>query len=256
MRALATVRQVMPARLRGRGRRAAGHRRARGGRRAARRSTPSVLIAIGAAVRAHEVLRFDYDARQLDRRTGLAPPRRVEPHHLVTWGGRWYLVGWDLTATDWRTFRVDRMTPKTPTGPRFAPRELPGGDVAAFIDAQFRGGDRGRAAARSVCMAGRRDRAVGAAARRSSRSSARPLPGGAWRLVVGRLAAGSGCSTCRCGWSARPSWPTRCTASRRGVTAAARSRAVAQRPPASAGRGSSTCTTTSATLASAAISSS
>jgi predicted DNA-binding transcriptional regulator YafY len=59
----------------------------------------------------------------------------------VTWGGRWYLISFDRDRTDWRTFRVDRMTPRTPTGPRFSPRELPGGDVASYIDAAFRGGE-------------------------------------------------------------------------------------------------------------------
>jgi predicted DNA-binding transcriptional regulator YafY len=57
----------------------------------------------------------------------------------VTWGGRWYLVGWDLDRVDWRTFRVDRITPRIPTGPRFTPRELPGGDVASFVTARFQG---------------------------------------------------------------------------------------------------------------------
>jgi predicted DNA-binding transcriptional regulator YafY len=65
------------------------------------------------------------------------PPRQVEPHHVVTWGGRWYLVGWDLARLDWRTFRLDRMTLKTPTGPRFGPRELPAPDVATYISARF-----------------------------------------------------------------------------------------------------------------------
>ncbi|MFI6711388.1 helix-turn-helix transcriptional regulator [Nonomuraea sp. NPDC050478] len=74
---------------------------------------------------------------------GMRPPRRVEPHHLVTWGGRWYLVAWDLDRDDWRTFRVDRINPRTPNGPRFAPREVPGGDVAAFVAGRFRGGGSG-----------------------------------------------------------------------------------------------------------------
>jgi predicted DNA-binding transcriptional regulator YafY len=69
--------------------------------------------------------------------------RRVEPHHLVTWGGRWYLVAWDLDRDDWRTFRADRIAPRTPTGPRFTPRELPGGDVAAFVAGRFSGGSGG-----------------------------------------------------------------------------------------------------------------
>ncbi|MEU6849494.1 WYL domain-containing protein, partial [Actinacidiphila alni] len=33
---------------------------------------------------------------------------------------------------DWRTFRVDRIEPKTPTGPRFTPRELPE-DAAEYV---------------------------------------------------------------------------------------------------------------------------
>lgn len=131
VRALNTVRQVMPARLR--------HRidtlRVTAVLRSANRPKPQVgsdvLMAVSAAVHACEVLRFDY--------AGATEPRRVQPHHLVTWGGRWYLVAWDLDRDDWRTFRADRITPRIPTGPRFTPRELPGGDVAAFVANRFRG---------------------------------------------------------------------------------------------------------------------
>ncbi|MEW2518452.1 helix-turn-helix transcriptional regulator [Actinacidiphila alni] len=67
-------------------------------------------------------------------------PRRVEPYHLVARGGRWYLLAWDLDRADWRTFRADRIRdPRTPTGPRFTPRPVPGGDAAAFVAARFRG---------------------------------------------------------------------------------------------------------------------
>ena len=61
--------------------------------------------------------------------------RRVEPHRLVNWGRRWYLVAFDLEKQDWRTFRVvHRVQPRIPTGPRFGPRELPeDGDVAAYV---------------------------------------------------------------------------------------------------------------------------
>ena len=48
---------------------------------------------------------------------------------------RWYLFAWDLDRDDWRTFRVDRMRPRIPTGPRFAPRELPD-DVAAYVSSR------------------------------------------------------------------------------------------------------------------------
>ena len=141
LRALATVRQVMPARLRQRIDALQVTTVTRDTADRPRVNTEH-LIAIGAAVRAHEVLRFDYET---PNRTGderpWQPPRRVEPHHLVTWGSRWYLICWDLDRNDWRTFRVDRIVPKTPTGPRFSPRELPGGDVASYIDAAFRGGE-------------------------------------------------------------------------------------------------------------------
>ncbi|MFI6452610.1 WYL domain-containing protein [Streptosporangium amethystogenes] len=58
------------------------------------------------------------------------PPRRVQPHHLVAW---------DLDREDWRTFRADRITPRTTAGPRFTPREPPGDEVAAFVVGRFRG---------------------------------------------------------------------------------------------------------------------
>lgn len=142
-RALNTVRQVMPARLR--------HRidalEVTAVERPTRRPNPpavsSVLMTLSAAVHAHEVLRFGYAAgppRPGDDPTATTP-RRAEPHHLVTWGGRWYLVAWDLDREDWRTFRVDRITPRPTNGPRFTPRELPGGDVAAFVAGRFRGAD-------------------------------------------------------------------------------------------------------------------
>ncbi|MEU0159358.1 WYL domain-containing protein [Streptomyces sp. NPDC006261] len=150
-RALNTVRQVLPARLR--------HRvdtlRVTAVDRPESRPEPQVdsgvLMALGAAVHAREVVRFDYRpvSVPVPVRTGAEgeggrgvlppPPRRVEPHHLVTWGRRWYLVAWDLDRGDWRTFRADRIAPRTPTGPRFASRELPGGSVAAFVTGRFRG---------------------------------------------------------------------------------------------------------------------
>jgi predicted DNA-binding transcriptional regulator YafY len=136
LRALATVRQVMPARLRQRVDalqvttvdKYADSRRVK--------VDSEHLIAIGTAVRAREVLRFDYASPGASEEV-FVPPRKVEPHHLVTWGGRWYLVGWDLDRNDWRTFRVDRMLPKTPTGPRFTPRELPAPDISTYISSRF-----------------------------------------------------------------------------------------------------------------------
>ena len=139
VRALTTVRQVMPARLRAQvdSVRVTAVARPSTGPRVA----TTVLQALSTAVAAREVLRVDLapalptTAPDGDR----PPPRRVEPHHLVTWSGRWYLVAWDLDRADWRTLRVDRLTPRTPSGPRFLPRDLPGGDVATFITSRFQG---------------------------------------------------------------------------------------------------------------------
>jgi predicted DNA-binding transcriptional regulator YafY len=82
--------------------------------------SPGVLIALSSAARAHEVLRIDYTGRRPNTDTEPAP-RRVEPHHLVTSQGRWYLVAWDLERDDWRIFRADRITPHSPNrSPFFA----------------------------------------------------------------------------------------------------------------------------------------
>jgi predicted DNA-binding transcriptional regulator YafY len=48
-------------------------------------------------------------------------------------GRRWYLVGWDLTRHDWRSFRVDRIDAAAATGGRFRPRALPADDAAEFV---------------------------------------------------------------------------------------------------------------------------
>jgi predicted DNA-binding transcriptional regulator YafY len=127
LRALTKLEQVLPARLR--------HRvttlhtaTVRAGTAPGPRVAAATLVAIAEACRRHEQLRFDYTSPR-----GGATVRRVEPHTLVTWGRHWYLVAWDLDRADWRTFRVDRLTPKVPTGPRFTPREPPGGDVVTYL---------------------------------------------------------------------------------------------------------------------------
>ncbi len=127
-RALATVRQVMPSRLR---HRVDGIRFT--GTAADVRVDPAVLESASAAVRDHHVLRFDYGAHH-DR-----PARRVEPHAVVAREGRWYLLAWDLEADDWRTFRLDRMHPRIPTGPLFTPRPLPAADAQTYLAVRAKG---------------------------------------------------------------------------------------------------------------------
>lgn len=127
-RALATVRQVMPSRLR---HRVDGIRFT--GAPAEVRVDPAVLEAVSAAVRDRKVLRFDYGPA-LDR-----PPRRTEPHAVVAREGRWYLLAWDVDAADWRTYRLDRLQPRVPVGPSFTPRELPAADAQTYLAARAKG---------------------------------------------------------------------------------------------------------------------
>lgn len=126
MRALVKLRQVMPARLRHRLEALRVDIVARAPADSA--VDPGVLSAIASVCHNHESLRFDYRTHD-----GGEGRREVEPHRLVRSGNRWYLVAWDLMRGDWRSFRVDRMTPKIPTGPRFSPRDLPPGGAAEFV---------------------------------------------------------------------------------------------------------------------------
>jgi predicted DNA-binding transcriptional regulator YafY len=89
---------------------------------------PQSLTVIATACRDSELVRFAYRGRD-----GAASRREVEPHSLVNLGRRWYLVAWDRGRSDWRTFRVDRLTGPAATGVRFSPRALPAKDAADYI---------------------------------------------------------------------------------------------------------------------------
>lgn len=127
VRALAKVIQVMPQRLR---------RRVDALRQATVPAVwgegPSVdaatLTTVAQACRDEERLRFGYRSRD-----GEATERQVEPHRLVSLGRRWYLVAYDLTRHDWRSFRLDRLTGPAGSRERFRPRRLPDDDAVAFI---------------------------------------------------------------------------------------------------------------------------
>jgi predicted DNA-binding transcriptional regulator YafY len=133
-RALNTIRQVMPSRLRHRINALQITAVEQPTTQPAEPVDGDVLLTISAAVQAQETLRFDYSSG-----TTAEQPRRAEPHHVITWNGRWYLIAWDLDRDDWRTFRADRITLRTPNGPRFTPREIPGGDIATYATSIFRG---------------------------------------------------------------------------------------------------------------------
>ena len=99
--------------------------------------SPGVLTDVGDAVRrGHllllEVLRAD-GTRPGPRDADFAPPLRVEPHHLVLWAGRWYLVAYTLAAGTWTIYRLDRIHTHDRTGIPFTRRRLPHDDVARYV---------------------------------------------------------------------------------------------------------------------------
>jgi len=98
---------------------------------------PQHLTAIAAACRDSECLRFAYRSRD-----GTPTRRDVEPHSLVNYWRRWYLVGWDRGREGWRTFRVDRIAKPAATGVRFTPRRLPAKDAGAYVQQSISGGSR------------------------------------------------------------------------------------------------------------------
>ncbi|WP_280438232.1 helix-turn-helix transcriptional regulator [Nocardia carnea] len=138
-RALTTVRQVLPSRLRQRVDAIEISAVEPAGDEA--QADTHVLLALSAAIRSREEVRFDYRPPGQAPDTAEPPPRRVQPHHLVVRRGRWYLIGWAPERVDWRIYRADRITLRIPNGPRFTPRQLPGGDTAAFLAARFKGSE-------------------------------------------------------------------------------------------------------------------
>jgi predicted DNA-binding transcriptional regulator YafY len=125
IRALLKLEQVLPSRLRHRVTALHGFIVPVGHRRTT--VDAELLSAIAGACRDHDGIRFQYNDR-----AGTGTARDVEPHRLVHTGYRWYLVAWDLSRKDWRTFRIDRIEGTPKLSNRFKPRRPPGGDFAAF----------------------------------------------------------------------------------------------------------------------------
>src|SRR5437879_2125967 len=98
LRALVKLEQVLPASLRHRVGALHAYTVAPG---ADEGVDPQILARIAGACRALEVLWAEYV-----KHDGTESTRALEPHRLVHWGRRWYLVAWDRGRTGWRTFRV------------------------------------------------------------------------------------------------------------------------------------------------------
>ena len=88
-----------------------------------------LLAALAGACRDQLQLRFDYSDR-----SGQPSQRLTEPQGVVHTDRRWYLVAWDTTRQDWRTFRIDRIVGVPSVGAHFSPRPGPGdGDLRQWV---------------------------------------------------------------------------------------------------------------------------
>lgn len=113
----------------------------------------ATLRAVGSAVRNSHQLRVEHltdDGRRPEPGDpDFAAPQRLDPHHLVSWAGRWYLVCYVPGEDRWGIYRVDRLHAHAPTATAFARREVPGGDVAHYV---MTTPDRGDIPARWQCV--------------------------------------------------------------------------------------------------------
>lgn len=92
------------------------------------RQVGGALATIRRAVEARE--RVDVDYYSAGR--GELTSRRIDPEHLFSEQGNWYVVAWDGQSNAERLFRVDRMRSAVPTGETFEPRGLSGQGRALY----------------------------------------------------------------------------------------------------------------------------
>jgi proteasome accessory factor B len=94
-------------------------------------ATDPAFAPLLAAVRVGRAVSFDH------QRGGVGGPvqrRTVEPWGVVSWRGRWYLVGYDRDRQAPRCFRVSRISePVTPIGPQKAVTVPQGVDLMGMV---------------------------------------------------------------------------------------------------------------------------
>lgn len=136
-RALTTLRRVMPARLRAATEAFEVTSLRNYWELAAAPVDVGTLRTIGSAIRTARVLRFDYrdprGAIPAPSDPDFRPPLEVDPHHLVVWAGRWYLIARGHRHRTWHTYRVDRMAPRSATGASFSPAPLTDEDLTRLV---------------------------------------------------------------------------------------------------------------------------
>lgn len=128
LRALSKVIQVMPSSLRRRIDALAAMKIPVPWQESAVSVDAEVLVSVAQACRDRERLEFAYTDHN-----GEPSTREVDPYRLVLLRRRWYLVAWDLTRFDWRTFRLDRLAEPRSTGAHAIPRQLPAENAAEFV---------------------------------------------------------------------------------------------------------------------------
>ncbi|WP_040791831.1 helix-turn-helix transcriptional regulator [Nocardia paucivorans] len=140
-RALATLYQAMPARSRARAEVFTVSAARNYWEFPAPPIDAEIVRTLGTAINRRHLVRVDY---------GDAEPATLtlQPHELVVWAARWYLVAFDIDARRWRVMRVDRITPRLPTHIPFQRREVPHGGPVAMVMNTY---DRGDATAEWPC---------------------------------------------------------------------------------------------------------
>lgn len=80
------------------------------------------LEAVRQSIAERTTLEIDYYSANRDELT----TRMIDPEHVFSALGNWYVVAWDRTADGERLFRLDRVREARPTKERFEPRGLIG----------------------------------------------------------------------------------------------------------------------------------
>ncbi|MFB8034232.1 helix-turn-helix transcriptional regulator [Streptomyces sp. NPDC056004] len=100
---------------------------------------PALVAQLSAAAQQRELVRFSYRSIDLDAVENSEV--LAEPHRLVVWSGRWYMVAYDQHRNSWHAYRLDRIGNLVPTAWRFGWRDAPEADITRFVQSQPDRGD-------------------------------------------------------------------------------------------------------------------
>ncbi|MER6613646.1 helix-turn-helix transcriptional regulator [Streptomyces xantholiticus] len=100
---------------------------------------PALVAQLSAAAQQRELVRFSY--RSIDLDTVEDSEVLAEPHRLVVWSGRWYMVAYDQHRNSWHAYRLDRIGHLVPTAWRFGQRDVPEADITRFVQSRPDRGD-------------------------------------------------------------------------------------------------------------------